>query len=88
MCLVIKIKTLGIREEFSISNDQLLKYINGLDFKSRLDFAIGIDIDSDSTKDQLQMLAAYTNKLTKENLNPGQYRALKKFLENKLKELG
>ncbi len=87
MALVIKLKFLGIREEISISNKQLLEYINDQDYGTKLDFATGIDIGTTKVSEQMTMLASFTNGLMKENLNPAQHNALKKFLKNKLKEL-
>ncbi len=87
MAFVININYLGIKEQFSISDKDLLKYINSLDFKSRLEYAIGIDIESHDVKDQLTMLASYTDKLIAKKLNPAQINAMRAFLRKKLDEL-
>ena len=84
---MIKIRSLGIIEDFSVSDKQVLDYINNQDFNTRLEFAIGIDIESHSISDQLIMLAAYTNKLMLENLNPAQKNALRGFLQAKLDKI-
>lgn len=84
---MLNIEYLGIKEQISITNKDLLNYINKLDFRTRLEFAIGTDIGTHEVSEQLTMLAAYTNKLLKENLNPAQINTLRTFLQNKLNDL-
>ncbi len=84
---MIKVRSLGIVEEFSLSNEQVLEYINTLDFKTRLEFATSINIDTSNVSEQMQMLAAYTNSLFEQRLNPAQINILRDFLKSKLDAL-
>lgn len=84
---MIKVKSLGIAEEFSINNGQVLEYINALDFKTRLEFATSINIDTSNVSEQMQMLASYTNSLFEQELNPAQINVLKSFIKSKLNAL-